>query len=254
MLAHLAKTKNNLKKQSKKQLRKETSNTYDNAKTYYKIGSLKISKTFVACFITAIISLIFAFYLGGFDKIAESNSNLSKSNAKYEEELKIANDKLKELEEELDGYKTEEKKVKDRENILKAEQEANNKNYKNAYELIENVNETLLTDELAKKYYALKPLLLKEVAREYYNEGKTLFESENYDKALEVLDMSLECTNIEKFSAEVMYYIARVYEKKQENQKAKEMYTRVINEFPGTHTAQQAEYYSNLLNTENTNN
>ena len=46
-----------------------------------------------------------------------------------------------------------------------------------------------------------------------------------------------------------MYYMARTYEKQNEISEAKKMYTRIINEFGGSHSAETASYRLSLLKT-----
>ena len=228
-------------------VKKDIYDLEDNSKSYIKVGTLKISKVCLSSIVTAIVTLLFAFYFNGFDKIAQNNFKLSELNKKYKEEVEITNEEIERLKQELESYKVEENKAQGESDMNKAIDRYNEKDYKGALELIENINIDLLSEELKNTYNSLHPNLMKEVARELYNDGKEKFEDENYDEAYDLLQKSLECASQESFSVETMYYIARIYEKKEDNKSAIEMYTRIINEFPNTHTAEQAAYRSDLL-------
>ncbi|MCQ2749250.1 MAG: tetratricopeptide repeat protein [Clostridia bacterium] len=136
----------------------------------------------------------------------------------------------------------------DAKNIVEAKNLVNEKEYSRAYELIKDVNIDLLSEESKAVYDSILPLTVKEFSKSKYNEGKTLFEQEDYESALNALNESIKLNDDESFTPEVMYYIARIYEKQNDTKKAKEMYARIINEYPNTHTAEQAKYYSGLLN------
>lgn len=233
----------------KKQKPEKVKRVYEEqGKKYFYLGKLKISRTFIWCIVTAIISLIFAFYLGGFDQIAKSRDEALNKVKELEEQYKELEEKNKENEDLLLGYQTEEKKELDAKNIVDAKNLVNEKEYSKAYALIKDVNVDLLSEESKAVYDSILPLTVKEFSKSKYNEGKTLFEAEDYESAFKALNESLELNDDESFTPEVMYYIARIYEKQQDTKKAKEMYARIINEYPDTHTAEQAKYYSGLLN------
>lgn len=216
---------------------------------YFYIGNLKINKVVFGCIASFAIALLFSFKLGGFDSVHKNNVKLNEQNKEYKASLKAAEENLDALTKELDGYKLDEKKAKDIKSLNEAAEEYSAKNYKVAYDAIKDINVDLLDESSLKKYNELKPYLIKEVAREYFYEGKKLFEEDKYDDALEKLNVSLSITNTESFTAEAMYYIARVYEKTDEQIKAKEMYTRIINEFPDSHSSETASYRIGLLDT-----
>ncbi|MCQ2978822.1 MAG: tetratricopeptide repeat protein [Clostridia bacterium] len=236
-----------VKDKEDKKPKKEIVYKEKNSSMYFKIGNLNISKILVAIILTCSLSLLFSFKLGGFDKVHKNNVKLSEENKKYSQEIKDVKKQLDELTKELDEYKTEEKKAKDIKQLQEATEEYDAKNYIRAYELIKDIKEDLLSESNKETYLKLKSYLIKEVAREHYNNGKDLFEQEKYDEALEAFEKSLECTNTETFSAEVMYYMARVYEKLDKISEAKNMYSRIINEFGDSHSAETASYRLSLL-------
>ena len=146
----------------------------------YKIGSLSINKIALYSVLSILLTLLFCFKLGGFDKVHKNNVKLSEENKKYVQTIKENEKALEELTKELDEYKTEEKKEKDIKLLKEAKEEFDAQNYAKAYDLIKDIKVDLLSDENKAVYNELKPYLIKEVGKQYYNKGKELFENEKY--------------------------------------------------------------------------
>ena len=78
------------------------------------------------------------------------------------------------------------------------------------------------------------------VVEQYKTNGMNAFDYENWDEAIENLEKAME---LDPENYTVLDYLALSYRAKGENQKAIEIFQRIIELFPDTRRAESAEYY-----------
>lgn len=96
--------------------------------------------------------------------------------------------------------------------------------------------------DVSSEFTSLYDLLMSKVgpslATDYYNTGYEAYKSEDYESAITNLAKACQydSTNVNS-----LYYLGNAYYAHGDMDKAKEIYDRVINEFPGTQSASSAE-------------
>lgn len=227
--------------------KREMKVSFKNESLYFNFGKYRISKIVVTAVISIILSLVFVYFLDGFDKIHQSNVRLTNENKIYTEENDALKLEVENLNAELEVYKTEEKKELYKVTLNESIDLYNRKSYKEALEKIITIERSLLNADLIKRYDEIYPLILREAGRLYYSDGKTYFNQGKNDVAMEMLESSLKCAPNESYTAEVLYYMARIYEKTEKYDEARRLYQEIMQKFAGTHTAEQAEYRNKIL-------
>ena len=74
----------------------------------------------------------------------------------------------------------------------------------------------------------------------YENEAASAMESGDYDTAISNLEKAL---NIGEQDSDTMFNLAQAYDKKGDTENANKWYQKIIDEYPGTDTAQDAADY-----------
>lgn len=78
------------------------------------------------------------------------------------------------------------------------------------------------------------------VKSNYENEAASAMESGDYDTAISNLEKAL---NIGEQDSDTMFNLAQAYDKKGDTENANKWYQKIIDEYPGTDTAQDAADY-----------
>lgn len=115
-----------------------------------------------------------------------------------------------------------------------------------ASDKIVNIDEESLTGQDAKKLYnKIKSETFENATVKYFEEGRDAYNGEgdytgkqDYDKAIELLNLSLK---YDKNNTDSMYFLGRCYQKKGDNEKAKEYYNQIINDYPDSQRVPEAK-------------
>ena len=78
------------------------------------------------------------------------------------------------------------------------------------------------------------------VKSNYENEAASAMESGDYDTAISNLEKAL---NIGEQDSDTMFNLAQAYDKKGDTENANKWYQKILDEYPGTDTAQDAADY-----------
>ena len=84
----------------------------------------------------------------------------------------------------------------------------------------------------------MKELCSPKFAEAHYQKGLAAYEEQRYDEAITELELAVSYYD---GNANSMYYLGSSYDLSGNKEKAKEVYQNVINKFPGTQRAEQAE-------------
>lgn len=108
------------------------------------------------------------------------------------------------------------------------------------------VDQEKITRNGAKDLYNLiKEETYETTAVKMYEEGRSLYNSGRYEKALEQLNVALE---LNPENEDTLYFLARTYHKLGENEKAKNYYNMIITDYPDTERAVLAKEKIRELN------
>jgi tetratricopeptide (TPR) repeat protein len=86
-------------------------------------------------------------------------------------------------------------------------------------------------------YNGIKDNVMEDAAKELYDQGYSLYSSGNYDEALPILVKSYEYNSLD---VNAIYFLGRTYQRLDDNEKAKEYYNIIVEDFPGTRRAREA--------------
>ncbi|MDC7294366.1 MULTISPECIES: tetratricopeptide repeat protein [unclassified Butyrivibrio] len=92
--------------------------------------------------------------------------------------------------------------------------------------------------EFMSLYNSLMSLVGPQLATSYYNTGYEAYKAEDYDTAVANLSKAYQYDNT---NVNTLYYLGNSYNAQGDTDKAKEIYDKVITDFPGTQSAQAAE-------------
>jgi tetratricopeptide (TPR) repeat protein len=110
------------------------------------------------------------------------------------------------------------------------------------------VDSKLITDPTIKALYdKRKAEILPKLAIDLYNEGYRLYSTGKYDESIAKLEQSYKFSATENISDEVVYFIARDYQKKNNPQKAIEYFEKLMSQYPNATKINDAKYYLGQL-------
>lgn len=169
-----------------------------------------------------------------------NNSSLKNENAKLKgqvDELKSQLDKLQGGDGTSDNPVDGETLLEAYDNLFAAVQLYIAGKTDEASEKLVDIDEQSLTSKAAKKLYnKIKSETFAAATVKYFEQGRDAYNGEgefsgnqDYDKAIELLNLSLQ---YDETNTDSMYFLGRCYQKKGDNVKAKEYYNQIINDYP----------------------
>lgn len=88
----------------------------------------------------------------------------------------------------------------------------------------------------------------EQLAAYYYNAGSDSYRAENYEEAIPNLERAFR---YDQTNVDALFYLANSYRWTEDNDKAKELYGQIIDNFPDTERASRSEDYLAEINNEN---
>lgn len=126
------------------------------------------------------------------------------------------------------------------ENLLKAWDEYQQGNFTNAANAIAEVDSDLLSVEGKSIYDTIMNQVGDTLKKQYRDEGINYINAGNYDAAIESLTKAVNIGNQDRRS---MYYLAQAYAGKGDVENAVSWYQKVVDNYPGTQNALDAQDY-----------
>lgn len=169
------------------------------------------------------------------DELAAQSVNTADLKKKYsdlEKEKESLNQELEKLKEEGMDEKVYENFFSAINQYISGDKEA-------AAERLVKVKAGALESAAAKKVYnTIKEDTFKDVAEKLAEEGRVTYNSGKYEEAVEILKKALK---MDAESTKAIYFLGRCYHRQGDYEKAKEYYTTIINNYPDTERAAEAE-------------
>lgn len=133
-------------------------------------------------------------------------------------------------------------------NVNKAYALLANGEYKEAALLIKDIDISDMSDEDIAIYDKVREQTFATAAADLYSEGKMYYLSGSYDNAETALNDCLDLITDEDYEGDVIYYLGKTAEAKGETATAISYFQKVINDFPGSSQATNAQNSLNTLN------
>lgn len=176
-------------------------------------------------------------------------ANQSDAKTSRIQELETAMAKLTEennrLNQELEGYVGDDGTLKTIDNLLVAATTyLTTQNLQETAVNLEAIAASVNVEETSEAFQKLYNTLLStigpELATTYYNEGLAAYRSEDFEVAIQKLEKAVY---YDSGNVESMYYLAQAYRRSDDKENAIATYERVVESFPGTQNATNAQRY-----------
>lgn len=131
-------------------------------------------------------------------------------------------------------------KVTSYENLIKAYAVYQKGNYTAAANVLQNVKGDLLSVDAKEIYDSIYANMKSTMQKEYKTTGEIAFYSKDYAGAIEAFNKALE---LDETNYEVLNLLAHSYRLSSDFDKAKEIFQKIVDTFPGTRKASQAQKY-----------
>ncbi|MBR2382876.1 MAG: tetratricopeptide repeat protein, partial [Anaerotignum sp.] len=97
---------------------------------------------------------------------------------------------------------------------------------------LDSIDTVSFSEEDLAKYNSVKTTAYPKAADSYYTKGKSQFLSNNFTEAKTYLETALNYTSNENFVDDTLYYLAKIAEEDNDTVKAKELYNKIVKEYP----------------------
>ncbi len=135
-------------------------------------------------------------------------------------------------------------------NVNKAYALLANGEYKEAALLIKDIDISDMSDEDIAIYDKVREQSFAKAAEDLFSEGKMYYMAGSYNDAETSLNDCLDLITDESYAGEVIYYLGKTAEAKGENATAISYFRRVLNDYPNSSQAVNAQNSLNSLNAE----
>lgn len=143
------------------------------------------------------------------------------------------------LNQELEKLKAEGMDEKIYENFFSAINQYISGDKEAAAEKLAKVKAGVLESAAAKKVYnTIKEDTFKDTAEKLAEEGRVIYNSGKYEEAVKILEKALK---MDAENTKAIYFLGRCYHRQGDYEKAKEYYNNIINNYPDTERAAEAE-------------
>lgn len=174
------------------------------------------------------------------------NEYVSEADA-YKDQITAKDTEIKSLEEELESAqaktKTAQQEVKKYKNgnqlLIQAAKEYIEGDKAAAAEALIDIDEDILnTDEAKALYDEIKEATFKDAAKTFYENGMNDYNQKDYKSAIKDFKRATKADNS---NVNYFYYLARAYEENGQTKSAISVYKQIIEDFPGTNGAKDAQ-------------
>ncbi|MDO4531669.1 MAG: tetratricopeptide repeat protein [Bacillota bacterium] len=153
------------------------------------------------------------------------------TNMKPEEVLAMRTE-LEKLQAENKLLRSEENKQANLELLATAVAQMTDGDFEACVTTLDSIDTVSFSEEDLAKYNSVKSTAYPKAADSYYTKGKSEFLSNNYTEAKTYLETALNYTSNENFIDDSLFYLAKIAEEDQDIVKAKELYNRIVKEYP----------------------
>lgn len=175
-------------------------------------------------------------------QIAEKNDAITSKN----DEIQSLKDELAEKKKEVEAVQSENEASKTQadtyDKLLSAYQSFHEGEFDEAEGALTGIDSTKLDVSAKQVYDTISESIDEEYLKTTYEEGHSQYMSRHYDVAAQTLQKVVDIDET-YHDGEAMYYLAQAYRILQENEKAAELYQKVIEQYPSSYMAQNAPGY-----------
>ncbi len=202
----------------------------------------------VASFISGALLTVLVIYLfGGMNKLIQDNANLTSKNKTLEKELQKVNEDTERERKELKVLQDEKKREAQKELFNTVNTLYTEKKYIEVIEALKQVEKEYLVPEDVTRIGEIETSAYMQVANEYYNEGRKLYNSSKNEESKMNLELAINYGKNESFVLDAKFMLGRIAENMGEADNAIKIYDDIIENYKGTHTSELAKYRKQLI-------
>ena len=186
-------------------------------------------------------------------KLRSVRSETNQEIAEYGEQISAKQAEINSLQKELDNLKAEQENQEEEpdasinyEKLIEAYTAFRAEDSEGALAALNEVDSENLSEQAKAMYQQVYGSLHTEEVKEWFDAGAAAYTSGNYDEAIEKLQQVVAVTE-DYEDGYGLYYLARAYEAKQENEKALPLFQRFAQLHPGTERARYAAQAINRI-------
>lgn len=175
-------------------------------------------------------------------KLVEANETISTKNVTIKELQAKIDDLNSQLESEQNANTKTESTVNFYQELLATYVYFNDGEYEKAGEALASIDKNSVTEEFKEVYDSLSAQVNAKYLRILYSRGSSAYNQGSYDKAIEIFESIIKI-DASFDDGNALYFCAQAYRKLGDNQKAAVYYQKVIDEYPDTSRARNAQNY-----------
>jgi Uncharacterized protein conserved in bacteria len=225
--------------------------------SYFPVSSYKEDKPNILAFINLILGVIIGVavvyflvvptvrknvaeeYKQNYNNYSSEQSANKGKMATLEKDKEDLQGQVKTLQDQLDQYKGSTSSEEMYTNLFDAVNLYIGGKKDEAAQALVKVDETTLDNDAAKKLYkTIKDDTFQSVSDTMFKDGRKAYNSGKYDEALKTLQSAID---MNPQNVDAIYFMGRTYHKMNNNDKAKEYYNKVIDEFPDSARVAEAK-------------
>lgn len=164
-------------------------------------------------------------------KVLEENELLKGTIQEQLQRIEEGTKKIEELQEDIDMYSLNRQLSDYSKKIQQAKGLVSKNKLEDAAIILKNIDDSILDEDMKEEYDILAQKAYSPTSYKYYKLGKKQYLQKTYDLALVNFEKSYYFSGKEKYSDDVLFYMADIYEKQNNLNKALEFYNKITEEY-----------------------
>ena len=178
-------------------------------------------------------------------QVLDANNTVSSKNQEISTLQKQIDDLTSQMTEVKDSAEGSENKISTYDQLLSAYASYSDGNIEAAGNALGNVNEEYLSDSAKSVYETINAQVNADYLESLYNQGYSDYNSQKFEEAATSLQKVVDMEETYK-DGYALYYLAQAYRKTNDLETAKIYYQKIVELYPGTERAANAQNYLNI--------
>ena len=178
-------------------------------------------------------------------QVLDANNTVSSKNQEISTLQKQIDDLTSQMTEVKDSAEGSENKISTYDQLLSAYASYSDGNIEAAGNALGNVNEEYLSDSAKSVYETINAQVNADYLESLYNQGYSDYNSQKFEEAATSLQKVVDMEETYK-DGYALYYLAQAYRKNNDLETAKIYYQKIVELYPGTERAANAQNYLNI--------
>ena len=178
-------------------------------------------------------------------QVVDANNTVSSKNQEISTLQKQIDDLTSQITEVKDSAEGSENKISTYDQLLSAYASYSAGDIETAGNALGNVNEEYLSDSAKSVYETINAQVNADYLESLYNQGYSDYNSQKFEESITSLQKVVDMEETYK-DGYALYYLAQAYRKNNDLETAKTYYQKIVELYPGTERAANAQNYINI--------